>query len=192
MGTMFLQEVEATVLLADVRNFSPLAAQLGPVDLGLALSRFYEHLGEVIEKHHGRIVKFIGDGVLGVFIKGGSADHRLRALDAVAEAVRSRQAFLDENVKLKLPVLDYSVACASGHVLAGEMGTQKLRFYDVLGQPVNQAFRLASLAARREVSNLVAADTYEGAVDKAKRPPAVETDLVEIGADKLRLFKIEA
>jgi class 3 adenylate cyclase len=77
-------------------------------------------------------------------------------------------------------------------VLAGEMGTQKLRFYDVLGQPVNQAFRLASLAARREVSNLVAADTYEGAGDKSKRPAAVETDMVEIGADKLRLFKIEA
>ena len=39
MGTMFLQEVEATVVLADVRDLSPLAAQLGPVDLGLALSQ---------------------------------------------------------------------------------------------------------------------------------------------------------
>ncbi|HZS41570.1 MAG TPA: adenylate/guanylate cyclase domain-containing protein, partial [Polyangia bacterium] len=127
MGTMFLQEVDATVVLADVRDFSPLAAQLGPVDLGLALSRFYEHLGEIIEKHHGRIVKFIGDGVLAVFIRGGTRDHRLNALDAVAEAVTTRQAFLDENVKLKLPVLDYSVGAASGSVLAGEMGTQKLR-----------------------------------------------------------------
>jgi len=190
MGTMFLQEVDATVVLADVRDFSPLAAQLGPVDLGLALSRFYEHLGEIIEKHHGRIVKFIGDGVLAVFIRGGTRDHRLNALDAVAEAVTTRQAFLDENVKLKLPVLDYSVGAASGSVLAGEMGTQKLRFYDVLGQPVNQAFRLTSLAARRNVSNLVAADTYEAA-GRENRPAAVEQDLVEIGADKLRLFKIE-
>jgi adenylate cyclase len=190
MGTMFLQEVEATVMLADVRDFSPLAAQLGPVDLGLALSRFYEHLGEIIEKHHGRIVKFIGDGVLGVFIRGGARDHRLSALDAIADAVRTRQAFLDENVKLKLPLLDYSVGAASGSVLAGEMGTVKLRFYDVLGQPVNQAFRLTSLASRRGVTNLVAADTYENA-GRDERPAAVEQDLVEIGADKLRLFKLE-
>ena len=35
-----------------------------------------------------------------------------------------------------------------------------------------------------------AADTFEEA-DKSKRPAAVEQDMVEMGADKLRLFKIE-
>lgn len=191
MGTMFLQEVEATVVVADVRDFSPLAAQLGPVELGLALSRFYEHVGTLLERHHGRIVKFIGDGVLGVFIGSGGVDHRGRALAAIASALGSRQAFLDDNVKLKLPLLDYAIGAASGHVLAGEMGTEKLRFYDVLGQPVNQAFRLTALASRRGVANLVAADTYENVQDKGPRPAAVETDMVEVGADKLRLFKLE-
>lgn len=189
MGTMFLQEVEATVLLADVRDFSPLAAQLGPVDLGLALSRFYEHLGGIIEKHHGRIVKFLGDGVLGVFTRG-ARDHRLRALNTVRDAVSAKQAFLDENVTLKLPLLDYTLGAASGTILAGEMGTEKLRFYDVLGQAVNHAFQLTSLAALRGVSNLVAGDVYENA-PKDDRPQAVETDPVEIGGDKLRLFKLE-
>jgi adenylate cyclase len=188
MGTMFLQEVDASVMLADVRDFSPLAAQLGPVELGLALSRFYEHLAQLVEKHHGRVVKFIGDGVLAVFI--GQGEHRKRALKAAAEGVRTRQPFLDENASKNLPVLDYAVGLASGHLLAGELGTDKLRFYDVLGQPVNQAFRLAALATRRGVSNLVAADVYEG-VDKGDRPAAVETDMVELGTDKLRLFKLE-
>lgn len=189
MGTMFLQEVEATVVLADVRDFSPLAAQLGPVELGLALSRFYEHVGGAIEKSHGRIVKFIGDGVLAVFI-GAPEVHRARALAAIADLVHGRQKFLDENVTQKLPVLDYALGAASGHVLAGELGTERLRFYDVLGQPVNQAFRLTGLATRRGVTNLVSADTYES-VDKDRRPAAVETDMVELGTDKLRLFKIE-
>ncbi|HEY7957181.1 MAG: adenylate/guanylate cyclase domain-containing protein [Polyangia bacterium] len=189
MGTMFLQEVEATVVVADVRDFSPLAAQLGPVELGLALSRFYEHVGAAVERHRGRIVKFIGDGVLAVFI-GAPEVHRERALLAIAELVGSRQAFLDENVGLKLPVLDYAIGAASGHLLAGELGTDKLRFYDVLGQPVNQAFRLTGLATRRGVTNLIAADTYEQAA-KDHRPTAVETDMVELGSDKLRLFKVE-
>jgi class 3 adenylate cyclase len=87
-------------------------------------------------------------------------------------------------------VLDYAFGAASGSILAGELGTEKLRFYDVLGAPVNHAFRLTALATRRGVTNLVAAETYEGA-DKAKRPAAVEQDMVELGADKLRLFKIE-
>jgi len=189
--TMFLQEVDATVLLADVRDFSPLAAQLGPVDLGLVLGRFYEHIGEIIEKHHGRIVKFIGDGVLGAFVGNLGGEHRLRALQAVAEMTARRQPFLDENEKMKLPLLDYAVGVASGALLAGELGTEKLRFYDVLGQPVNRAFRLTALATRRGVGNLVDANTFESIEEKAERPAAVETDVAEVGAEKLRLFKLE-
>jgi adenylate cyclase len=189
MGTMFLQVVDATVVTADLRDFSPLSTQLGPVELGLALSRFYEHVGAIIEKHHGRIVKFIGDAVLTVFV-GPAAENRTRALKAVAELVRGRQPFLDENAQMKLPLLDYSLGAASGTVLAGELGTEKLRFYDVLGQAVNHAFRLTSLAGRRGVTNLIDAATIEGA-PVADRPPAIETDAVELGDDKHRLFRLE-
>ena len=189
MGTMFLQVVDATVVLADLRNFSPLAAQLGPVELGLALSRFYEHVGASIEKHHGRIVKFIGDGVLTVFV-GPPAENRARALRAVSDLVKNRQAFLDENAAMKLPVLDYSMGAASGTVLAGELGTEKLRFYDVLGQAVNHAFRLTALAGRRGVPDLIDAATIES-TNAADRPPAIETDAVELGDDQHRLFRLE-
>jgi adenylate cyclase len=190
MGTMFLQEVDATVVVADVRDFEPLAAQLGPVELGIALQRFYEHITEILEKHHGRIVKFIGDGVLAVFI-GGTVEHRARALAAVHDAVVTRQQFLDENVTRKLPLLDYAIGAASGSVLAGELGTDKLRFYDVLGLPVNHAFRVTQLATRRGVSNLVDAGTFEAVRERPGCPAAIETDAVELGANKLRLFKIE-
>jgi class 3 adenylate cyclase len=183
-----LQEVDATVWVADVRDFSPLTETLGPVELGLALGRFYEHVGGIIEGHRGRIVKFVGDAVLGVFIGG---DHRLQALEAVAEAVAQRQSFIDESGPRKLPVLDYCIGVASGHVLAGELGTDKIRFYDVLGQAVSQAFRITALATRRGVSNLIDANTWDGVKTQGRRPAAIETDAVELGADKLRLFKLE-
>ena len=84
--------------------------------------------------------------------------------------VTTRQQFLDENATRKLPVLDYAIGVASGAVLAGELGTDKLRFYDVLGQPVNQAFRVCALATRRGVSNLVDAATWEGVKTPGRRP----------------------
>jgi adenylate cyclase len=191
LGTLFLQEVDATVMVTDVKDFSTLAKQLGPVELSLALSRFYEHVGSKIERHHGRIVKFIGDGVMSVFVGGGTADHCKRALLAVMDIISSRQAFLDENQALKLPVLDYVVGVATGRILAGEMGTEKLRFYDVLGQPVNYAFRINGLATQRGVSNLVDGATYEGVRDRADRPGGIETDGVELDGDKIRLFKLD-
>lgn len=194
MGSIFLQEVDATVLVVDVRDFEVLAEQLGPVELGVALGRFYDHVGAVVAAHRGRVVKFIGDGVLAVFIGGAGIDHRARALAAVGALVGGRQAFLDENAAHRLPLLDYAVAVASGHLLAGELGTDTLRLFDILGKPVNQAFRLNALAARRGASNLVSADTWEGVSEpnRAARPAAVETDLVELGAEKLRLFRVES
>src|SRR5690349_7777981 len=132
---MFLQEVDATVLVAGVRDFEPLARQLGPVELGMALSRFYEHVTAVVERHHGRVVKFTGSGVLAAFIGTDAIEHRIRALRAVDELARQRQAFLDENVKRSLPVLEHAVGASSGTILAGELCTDTLRFYDVFGEP---------------------------------------------------------
>jgi class 3 adenylate cyclase len=188
MGTMFLQEVDATVWVADVRDFAPLSQQLGPVDLGIALSRFYEHIGAILEKNHGRLVKFIGDGVLGVFVGG---EHCARALRAVADATGRLQQFVDDNLHNKLPTLEYAVGAASGTILAGELGTDRLRLYDVIGQPVNQAFRITALATRRGVPNLVDAKTYEGVADTKARPRAIETDAVELDDARFRLFKVE-
>ncbi len=189
MGTMFLQLVDASVFLADVRDFSPLESQLAPVELGLALSRFYEHIGAILENHRGRIVKFLGDAVLGVFV-GAKGEHRKRLLAAVAEASDARARFLSENVPLRLPLLDYVAVGASGTLLAGEIGTEKLRFYDVLGEPVSYAFRLASLAAARGDGNLIHSSTLDG-LSATDHAPVVEVDAVEIIGKKQRVFRIE-
>jgi adenylate cyclase len=188
VGTLFLQEVEATVVVHDLRAFSTLTVQLGPVDLGLALSRYYEHVASAIEPHSGRLVKFVGDAVVSVFMGAGGVDHRGNALEAVRTTLRQSEAWLADNAKRDMPVLDYSIAAASGQVLAGDVGTSKLRFYDVLGEPVNAAFRLVGVATDRHVSHLVTADAYEHA---KTRPPGIEVDAVELGGKRLRLYRLE-
>jgi adenylate cyclase len=188
VATLFLQEVEATAVCHDLRSFSTLAAQLGPVELGLVLSRFYEHVAESIEPHGGRIVKFVGDAVLSVFLGAGEHDHRGRALEAVLATLRRRDAWLKENASRELPILEYSIGAASGNVLAGDVGTSRLRFYDVLGEPVNVAFRLVGVATDRHASHLLTADLYEHA---RARPPGIEVDAVELGGRRIRLYRLE-
>ena len=188
MATLFLQQIEATVVVHDLRNFSTLAVQLGAVDLGIVLSRFYEHVQAGIEPHGGRLVKFIGDAVMSVFIGAGESDHRGAALESLRTTLRQREAWLHENAERGLPVLDYSSAAASGEVLAGDVGTSKLRFYDVLGEPANIAFRLVGIATDRHVSHLVTADAYEHA---QARPPGIEVDPIELGGKRIRLYRLE-
>src|SRR5262249_31737774 len=131
VATLFLQEIQASVVVHDLRGFSALTVQLGPVELGLVLSRYYEHVAAAIEPQGGRIVKFVGDAVISVFGGARDLDHRGAALESVRATLKLREGWLAENASRKLPLLDYSIAVASGDVLAGDVGTSKLRFYDV-------------------------------------------------------------
>jgi adenylate cyclase len=188
MATLFLQQVEATVVVHDLRNFSALAVQLGPVDLGLALSRYYEHVAQAVEPHGGRLVKFVGDAVMSVFVGPTDIDHRGNALAAIKSTLDAREAWLADNAKRDMPVLDYSIGVSSGEVLAGDVGTSKLRNYDVLGEPVNIAFRLVGVATDRHLSHVVTADAYEHA---KTRPPGIEIEAIELGGKRVRLFRLE-
>src|SRR5262249_47829307 len=108
--------------------------------------------------------------------------------DSVRTTLKHREGWLAENAARSLPVLDYSVAVASGEVLAGDVGTNRLRFYDVLGEPVNVAFRLVGISTDRHCSHLVTAEAYE---DARSRPPGIEVDPVELGGKRIRLYRLE-
>jgi len=184
---MFLQEAEATIVVFDLRGFSQLAARLGPVDLGAALGRYYEHVEQCAVAHDGRIVKFIGDAVLCVWLSSEHDDFRRKAVAAVWESNKKRSAWVQKGVTDGLPLLDYSVAAATGPVLVGQIGTKKHTAFDVLGEPVNIAFKLCGAAATRGVDHLVTAESLES---PAGRLQAVEVEGIELGGRQLRLFRL--
>jgi class 3 adenylate cyclase len=187
---MFLQETEATVLNFDLRAFSMIAAHLGPVELGALLGRFYEHAESAIEAGGGRLVKFMSDVVMSVFIAGQHGEahggHRRGAIAAIRQAQKSRADWLAENQKFKLPLLAYSMAASSGTVLVGQIGTAKQHAFDVLGQPANIAYKLTAIATVRDVDNLVTADVLAGDTSGA-----IESEAVALGGQRHRLYQVE-
>src|SRR5688572_10730300 len=190
MGTLFLQESEATILLADIRDFTKLVHEKksATIELAITLSRFYEHVANATKAEGGRVIKLVGDGVLCAFI--GTADHRQRALRAVRRLVDGR-AELNESAKFtNMPSFDYTVVCGSGRILAGDLGAAKLQGFDVIGDTVNRVFRLSHLATRRRVSHLIEASTWEP-LPHGERPSAAEVGSMtaeETGSDEVKLY----
>jgi len=182
---MFLQELEATAVYFDMKRFGVITAQLGPVELGMALSRYYEHCAQSVEKNGGRVVKYIGDGVLCAFL---GKDHRTGAVAALTDALRSSAAWLADNASRSLPVMEYTAGVATGSVLAGDVGTARLRFWDILGEPVKLAQQLSHLAADRNMSHLVAASTFEAVKSTAS---GVEVERAEFGTRRVRLYRLD-
>ena len=187
MADIYLQESEATVVMFDLRGFAHLAATSSPVDLGAALSRFYDHAEALVLGHQGRVLKFMADLVTAAWVSGEVDDHRARALAAVRAASTGAAAWQAENARHHMPVLEYSVAAASGKVLAGQLGTDRMRAFDVLGEPVAICGKLTVVATVRGVANLVTAES----LPVGGRHGVMEVEGIEIGGRQLRLYKVE-
>lgn len=184
---IFLQEMPATVVFFDVRRWSLISSQLGPMDLGVALGRFYRHVEQHVLDNEGRVVKFISDAVLALFPSIGDVDHAGRALRMLRGLGPATPAWLDENLQMGQPNMEYSVGVATGNVLYGELGTERQRAFDVLGRPVNLAIKLARLATVRATPHLVAEACLRTAADEVA---SIELEGAEVGDQKLRLFRV--
>jgi class 3 adenylate cyclase len=187
MADILLQESDATVVMFDLRGFAALAARLSPVDLGAALSRFYDHAEAIVLGEQGKVLKFTGDIVTAVWLVTDVQDHRAGAVAAVRAASAKQRAWQAENAKFGMPDMSYSVAAATGRVLAGHIGTDRMRAFDVLGEPASIAAKLTPLATVRGIDNLVTSECLDAA---GGRLPGVETEGFEVGGRRLRLYHV--
>ena len=106
------------------------------------MNRFFDAVGEPIEKHGGEILKFIGDGLLAIF----PMDRKEACMDLIA-AVRegyqaaSRLWLQDDHVRFGLGI-------HLGAVNYGNIGSRHRIDFTVIGSAVNRAFKLEALTKR--------------------------------------------
>jgi len=138
-----LVEQRLTVLVIDIVDSTGLAERVGAPAFGSLLSRWYEHMTEIIFRHNGVLDKYIGDGLMAVF----GMNHDIP--NPEADAIRAGFAMLNSihalNESLPEP-LQVGLAVNSGMVVAGYVGTAERVEFTVLGDAVNVAFRLEPLA----------------------------------------------
>jgi len=138
-----------TVLFCDVTGSTSLGEQLDPESLRSLMSRFFEEMRAVLERHGGTVEKYIGDAVMAVF--GIPAVHEDDALRAVRAAIEMREALASLNKELER---DRGVTIASrigvntGDVVAGDATAQQSL---VTGDAVNVAARLEQAAGPGEI-----------------------------------------
>ena len=137
-GSLAQRFDEATVLFADIVNFTPLAAQVSPLDLVNLLNQIFSAFDRLVEKHQLEKIKTIGDAYMAV---GGipvpKADHAVAVADMALEMQTVIQQFegqLGEPLQLRIGI-------NTGTVVAGVIGIKKFS-YDLWGDTVNVASRM--------------------------------------------------
>ncbi|MFL1380093.1 MULTISPECIES: adenylate/guanylate cyclase domain-containing protein [unclassified Nocardiopsis] len=145
--------VEVSALFADLRGFTTFSEAVEPAEIVRMLNRYHGAAVPAILSNGGTIVQFVGDALLALFnAPARQADHEVRAVRA---ALAMRDA--SEHIAAENPDWPrFRIGVNTGPALVGNIGSEELRGFNAMGDAVNVAARLQSLA---EPGRVVVGDT---------------------------------
>ena len=152
------EEREIAAVFIDLVGFTRLSLSVPPAEVVKLLNRFFCVVIDVVEGAGGMVNKFEGDAALCVF---GAPVARENPTDDALRAARKLAARLAD----ELPEVDFGIGISAGPAVAGNVGAEHRFEYTVIGDPVNEAARLAELAKQR-AGRVLASDA---ALDRAPR-----------------------
>ncbi len=142
-----IERIDAVILLSDLRDFTAQSNRLpGEAVIGL-LNSYFDCLVPPIEAHGGEVLKFVGDGLLGIFPV--AADPREACRGALAAAAEARAALSEANAERAAhgePEQRFGLALHLGEVLYGNIGSAGRLDFTTIGPAVNLTARLETLA----------------------------------------------
>ncbi len=150
---------QVSILFSDIRKFTPLSERHEAQEIVRLLNVYFEAMVEIIFQHQGTLDKFVGDEIMALW--GAPISTPEDAVMAVGAAVRMQQHLKVLNQRFSEEfgdVLDVGIGIDTGRVVAGLMGSSRTMSYTVIGQYVNRASRLCSVAKAGEV--LISEDTW--------------------------------
>jgi adenylate cyclase len=151
-----------TILFSDIQGFTGISERLSPPEVANLLNDYFSLMTEVIFKHGGTLDKYIGDALMALF--GAPFLHEDDAVRAVRTAIEMRNelkglmARKEDNVKFNI-----RIGVNTGNVVAGNIGSMQRMEYTVLGDAVNTAARLETMAKAGQI--LIGERTYQLAKD---------------------------
>lgn len=154
------QARDTTVFFSDIRGFTAMSETRTAQEIVDMLNEYFEQMVEIIFKYEGTLDKFVGDEIMALF--GSPVAHPDDAYRAVKVAVE-QQRILEGWNKVRVAegeaAIQIGIGINSGSVVAGYLGSSKALEYTVIGDVVNTASRLCSVAKAGEV--IISKQTFD-------------------------------
>ena len=141
------QRREMTVLFSDIRGFTTVSEKGQPEEIVGMLNEYFTEMVAIVFRHSGTLDKFVGDMVMALF--GAPLDDPEHAEHAAAAALdmidRAPGAERSAGAARGGPELDIGIGINTGPMIAGNIGSDAIMSYTVIGDAVNLGSRLESL-----------------------------------------------
>jgi adenylate cyclase len=155
------------VMFLDIRNFTGFAEKRSPEEVVAYLESLFEFMIEIVNRHHGIINKFLGDGFMAVF--GAPLSDGKDCLNAV-EAAQEILARLKHEVEAGtiLPTT-VGIGLHAGEAVTGSIGSALRREYTVIGDVVNLAARIEKLNKQFDSQLLISEMVWQAVSDDRRK-----------------------
>jgi DNA-binding SARP family transcriptional activator len=177
-----------TILFADLVDSTELGAKLDPEVLRSVLTRYFDLVRTVVERHGGIVEKFIGDAAMAAF--GIPTSHEDDALRAVRAATELRDGLGELSTDLAAAhgvALQIRIGLNTGEVLVTDSGSGEAF---ATGAPVSIAQRLEQAALPGEI--LLGETTRRLVSHAVESEPLEPVDMGALGqAPAFRLLGVE-
>jgi adenylate cyclase len=173
-----VKTVPTVLWFSDLTGFTRIADTLPREQLLDLLNAYADCLVGVVHAHGGEVLKFMGDGILGVF-SGAPGDACRRALDGAAAARAAIARLNQARSAAGRSVTGFTLALHEGEVLSGNVGSQERLDFTVVGPAVNELSRIQAMSRSLDQPILISASFAAACGDQRAR-------LVSVGRYALR------
>ena len=156
---------QVAVLFVDIRGFTSLSEGLPPDQVVGILNRYLGKVTEAIFRNEGTLDKFIGDAVMAVYNAPVDVeDYAVKAVRTGIDIVREVESLNDDLERDFGRRIACGVGIHWGQAVVGNIGCDFRMDYTAIGDTVNVAERLESLAESGQI--LISRQLYEQVKDQ--------------------------
>jgi adenylate cyclase len=155
------------VMFLDIRNFTGFAEKRSPEEVVQYLESLFEFMIEIVNRHHGIINKFLGDGFMAVF--GAPLSDGKDCLNAVEAAQEILERLRQEAEAGTILPTTVGIGLHAGEAVTGSIGSALRREYTVIGDVVNLASRIEKLNKEFDSQLLISEMVWQAVNEDRKK-----------------------
>jgi adenylate cyclase len=157
--TLSGEEKEVTILFSDIRGFTALSEKLTPTQVTQLLNAYFTPMTRIITAHQGTVDKFIGDALMAFWNAPLNVPgHQTMALRAALEMLRELDRLNEDFVARFGSPVRIGIGVHCGRARVGNMGSEDLFDYTLIGDNVNLTSRMEGLTKHYGLSLLLTGD----------------------------------
>jgi adenylate cyclase len=167
------ERISAVLWFSDLQGFTRITDTAPPTEIIPLLNDYADAVVSALHGEGGEVLKFMGDGILGIFDAAAPQDACRQALAAADDAIRRIDALNQRRRAGGLPVTHLYLGLHVGDVFYGNVGSFDRLDFTVVGPAVNETSRIAAMCRSLDQHVLLSSAFAEAAGPSRRRLVAV-------------------